>query len=171
MANIIRKLLQSSCCLFTFVVHACPVGTVEVIVFNTSRHVLKLDTWDEHTCKLTYVTNVRPGIKGKYCIRHDYLLQVTTLSLKGGTRLAITATDVWDNLVITTPKKTLPDIKFHHLHNDIKHKHAPKVITKEEGTISQDDYKDLEEADFTTAKPSSTKNTKKPNEKFKSLLD
>ncbi len=154
---------------------ACPKETVKVVVYNTSHNILKLETKEENTCKLHLIANVRPGIKGKYCIKHDYLLKVTTLSLKGGTRLAITSADLWDDLVISTPKELLPDVKIHHLHNDIKFKYHPKVIIKEEGTIDNEELqKTLKDAKTNGSKkkaaPNSTKKNK-PDDYLPSLLD
>jgi hypothetical protein len=145
-----------------FDIFACSEGAVKVIVYNTSNNILLLQAKDEHTCKLHNISRVRPGIKGKYCINHDYMLKVTTLSLHGDTRLAITSADLWDDLIISTPKEHSPDVEFHNVHNDIK----KKVLYQEESIISKG----------STAEKNSKKNTKKESldsleEKASNILD
>ncbi len=130
-------ILMSLLIAFEYSFAKCTEDSTRIVVYNTSYNVLHLQAKDEHTCKLHNIARVRPGIKGKYCIKHDYLLKITTMSLKGNTRLAITATDLWNDLIISTPKDQIPDVELHHIYN----KDKQKLLFKEENLIDNDDLK------------------------------
>lgn len=102
----------------TSAIASCPPNSVEVLIHNTSPNKLVLETKDENSCEKRSVATVKPGIKGKYCIAHDYVLKISTYSLVGDTRLAVTATDLWNPVVITTPHHSMPDIHIQHMRGD-----------------------------------------------------
>lgn len=97
---------------------ACPDHAAEIEIINSSTNVLELETKEEEGCVKRSVAKIKPGTKGKYCIAHDYVLKITTYSLDGNTRLAVTATDVWNDMIITTPKDSIPDVEIKHLRLD-----------------------------------------------------
>lgn len=166
---------------------ACPDDSVRVVVYNSSYNIISLKVMEKGTCKLYDVAKVRPGIKGKYCVKYDYMIMAATQSLKGETTLAMTATDLRNDLIITTPRASLPDVTVQR----IKRVQNTKLLGKEESIITSKDSQDdlintqrqqdssvdntstsiLEPKDSTRNKKSNDDNRESLIKEFKSLLN
>jgi hypothetical protein len=91
----------------------CKDSAAEVLVINKSSYKLRLESKEEQTCKLNFISDIEPNTKEKYfCIKHNYLLKVTTYYKKK--RVAIAATDLWNDVIVYATAKIF-DVKFKHL--------------------------------------------------------
>lgn len=99
-------------------VSACDPDSARVRVINTSPYAINLETKDEVECSHHSFGAINPGETKNYCIKHNYLVRITTIDAKTGERKAVTLTDVWNDLIVTTPDDGIPDISIKHLRGD-----------------------------------------------------
>ncbi len=89
----------------------CPYSSAQVNIDNGSPYLLRLHTQDEHTCKLHRVADIKPNTNKHFCLKHNYIMRVTTYYK--GERAASAETDLWNDIRVVA-KDSVFDVAFTH---------------------------------------------------------
>ena len=93
-----------------------------------------------------------------------------TQSLKGGTTLAATGSDLNSEIIITTPKEYLPDVML----QQVEDKYHRKLVSKDETIIKSNETKDkpvLNKSPISRDEKIQDSDTSILKRKYRSLID